>query len=123
MRLVMAIILLIGSAIFAAGCLPSQQNPTQADLRANDTPARVPAIVHAAGDDDEATLPELIHALADKDPAVRLFAIRSLQERTGQTLDYRYYEAAEKRQAAIDRWHEWLQEHLAPSPITQETTD
>ena len=123
MRLVIPNIPLIVVALLTAGCLPSQQPPAKADLRANDTPARVPAIVHAAGDDDEATLPELVHALADKDPAVRLFAIRSLNERTGQTLDYRYYEAAEKRQAAIDRWHAWLQEHLAPSPITQENTD
>lgn len=122
MRLATHNIPLLG-VLFIAGCLPSQQPPTKADFRATDTPAKVPAIVNAADTDDEALLPELIHALSDKDAAVRLFAIQSLQERTGQTMDYRYYEAAEKRQAATDRWHQWLSDHLAPSPITQETTD
>jgi hypothetical protein len=118
MRLVMTNILLLAAVLFTVGCLPSQQPPAKADLRANDSPARIPAIVDAAGTDDEATLPELVHALTDKDPAIRLFAIRSLKERTGQTLDYRYYEGPDKRQAAIDRWYAWLADQgLASEPI------
>lgn len=118
-----ASILLLLSLTPLTGCLPSQQPPAKADFRATDTPAKVPAIVHASDPEDQASLPELIHALSDKDAAVRLFAIQSLQARTGQTLDYRYYEAADKRQAAIDRWHDWLKAYLAPEPITQETTE
>lgn len=86
-----------------------KQSPAVANLRATDTPARVPAIVRAADDSgDSAELAELVHALSDKDPAVRLFAIQSLQERTGQTMGYRYYEAYDKRQPATERWHAWL---------------
>lgn len=122
MRLLVGNILLLGMLV-TAGCLPSQQSPAKADFRATDTPSKVPAIVGAADTDDQAHLGELIHALADDDAAVRLFAIQSLQERTGQTLEFRYYESSDKRQAAIDRWHEWLGEYLAPAPITQETTE
>lgn len=122
MRLLCVNILLL-SLLALTGCLPSEQDPAKADLHAPDTLARVPAIVDAADTDDAATLAELVHALSDKDPAIRLFAIRSLKEQTGQTLDYRYYEAADKRQDAIDRWHDWLEEYLAPAAITQETTE
>ncbi|MFK7790546.1 MAG: HEAT repeat domain-containing protein [Phycisphaeraceae bacterium] len=122
MRLVLGQLLLVILLILSAACTPNQ-TPAKADFRATDTPARVPAIVSAADSDDAASLPELIHALADKDPAVRLFAIQSLQERTGETMGYQYYEAVEKRQAAIARWHAWLAEQVAPAPITTETTD
>jgi len=122
MRLVIEQLLLINLLLLAAGCSPTQ-TPAKADFRATDTVSKVPAIVNASESDDDASLPQLIHALSDKDPAVRLFAIQSLQERTGQTMDYRYYESPEKRQAATDRWHNWLADTLAPSPITQEPTD
>lgn len=123
MRLAIGQLLLVNLMLLAAGCLPSQQDPAAADFRANDTPSRVPAIVGAADSDAPEELAELVRALADKDPAVRLFAIQSLRQRTGQTLGYRYYEPSDKRQAAVDRWHAWLADTLAPSPITQETTD
>ena len=125
MRLVHVHLLLLGLPALI-GCLPSEQHPTQADLHATDTPARVPAIVNAAEDDEKATLRELVHALTDKDPAVRLFAIQSLEQRTGQTLDYRYYESAEKRQAATDRWHAWIEEDSSTklaTPGNEDTTD
>lgn len=106
--------LLIAVLLVAAGCSVNQA-PAKADFRATDTAARVPAIVSAADTEDEATLVELVHALSDDDPAVRLFAIQSLQERTGQTFGYRYYDSQDKRQAATDRWHQWLADHLGPA--------
>lgn len=118
MRSPIGYIPLLAVLLFAAGCLPSQQAPAKADFRAPDTTGRVPAIVGAANTDDQASLDELIHALSDQDAAVRLFAIRSLEERTGQTLGYRYYEAADKRQAAIDRWHAWLSDQGLSSEPT-----
>lgn len=120
-----AAILSLCGLLGLTGCLPSQQGPAKADFRANDTPSRVPAIVGAADAEDEDALLELIHALSDKDAAVRLFAIRSLEERTGQTHGYRYYEQPEQRQAAVDRWHEWLEgdtDRLA-TPGSKDTTD
>ncbi|MFN3166667.1 MAG: hypothetical protein ACE37H_06340 [Phycisphaeraceae bacterium] len=90
-----------------AGCSP-RQTPAKADLRATDTAGRVPALVDAAGRDDDRTLGELVRALSDDDAAVRLFAIQALNQRTGQTLGYRYYGSADDRRAAIARWHDWL---------------
>ena len=110
-------ILLLSVLLLAAGCLPSQQEPVKSDLRAADTPSRVPAIVSAADTDDQPTLTELVHALSDKDPAVRLFAIQSLQARTGQSFDYRYYDDKDKRQPAIDRWHDWLSDQGLSEPL------
>ncbi len=109
-------ILPIGVALLLPGCLPSQQAPAKADLRATDTAGRVPALVDAAGQDDARTLAELVRALSDEDPAVRLFAIQALDRRTGQTLGYRYYESADHRQAAAERWHRWLDEQDGPAP-------
>lgn len=125
MRLLPFHILLL-SMLLATGCLPSQQGPAKADFHATDTPSRVPAIVSAAEADDEATLEELVHALSDKDSAVRLFAIRSLQERTGETFSYRYYDPPERRQAATDRWHAWLKDPSTATlatPGDENTTD
>lgn len=100
--------LLSGFAVLAViGCSPKQA-PAKADLNATDTAGRVPALVAAAGQDDAATLAELVRALMDEDPAVRLFAIQGLNQRTGQTLGYRYYDAVDQRRAAAERWHDWL---------------
>lgn len=99
----------IGCVVVCGGCLPTQ-SPTRADLSATDTGSRVPAIVEAGrGDEpiDADTVSELIRALGDGDPAVRLFAIQSLQQRFGQTLDYRYYASPTDRDEAIGRWRVW----------------
>ena len=107
MRLVVGNILAL-AVLATAGCLPSEQAPAKADFRATDAAGRVPAIVDAAGRDDGQTLAELVHALSDDDPAVRLFAVQSLRERTGQRFGYRYYGQEDQRRAAAARWREWL---------------
>lgn len=117
----LALILSLVGLTGLCGCLPSQQGPAEADLRANDTPSRVPAIVHAAQTDDDKTLTELVQALSDKDPAVRLFAVRSLQERTGENFGYRYYDPPEKRQAATNQWHAYLNDPGATKPATTDS--
>lgn len=108
-------ILLTALMLGVAGCAPKQP-PTRADLRATNTPARVPALVNAADQDDERSLGELVHALSDDDPAVRLFAIQALNRRTGQTLGYRYYESADRRRVATRRWEDWLDQRSNPAP-------
>ena len=125
MKRVLATILLLG-VIPLAGCLPSSQPPAKTGFHAPDTVGRVPALVNAAESDDENALPELVRALSDEDAAVRLFAIRSLEQRTGQTLGYRYYDTDERRQDATARWHAWLQEQSDTRlalPPTEITTD
>jgi len=90
-----------------------QQAPIDGDLAAKDAPERIPALVEAAGNASDAELAELIHALLDDDAAVRLFAIQSLHERTGETLGYRYYAPAHERSAAAGRWRDWLENDRA----------
>lgn len=101
-------VMLVGVlALAVIGCTP-KQSPAKADLRATDTAGRVPALVDAADRNDDHTLGELVHALTDDDPAVRLFAIQALNQRTGQTLGYRYYDPPDRRSAAVARWQNWL---------------
>ena len=118
--------LLLAVLLLATGCLPSSQPPAKTGFHAPDTVGRVPALVNAADSDNENDLPELVRALSDEDAAVRLFAIRSLEQRTGQTLGYRYYDTDERRQDATARWHAWLQEQSDTRlalPPTENTTD
>ncbi len=113
-------LLLLIVVLLTIGCAP-KQSAVRADLRATDTAGRVPALFDAADQQDPQTLAELVHALMDEDPAVRLFAIQALQERTGQTLGYHYYDPAEPRRAATQRWHLWLdQQSGQSSPATAE---
>ena len=52
--------------------------------------------------------------------------IRSLEQRSGQSFGYRYYEQPEKRQPAVDRWHAWLKDQDAPQiarPTNEASTD
>ncbi|MGB0768213.1 MAG: hypothetical protein ACPGYV_10935 [Phycisphaeraceae bacterium] len=107
MRLRMSSILCL-SVVACAGCLPSEQPATRADLRATDTASRVPALVDAGDRDDPASLAELVRALSDKDPVIRLYAARALRERTGAAFDYRYYASSDERQQAIARWRDHL---------------
>jgi hypothetical protein len=68
---------------------------------------RLNAIVQAADQSDDASLCGLIQQLDSDDPAARLLAIRALEKRTGQTLDYRHDDPPWKRSQGVDRWMEW----------------
>lgn len=97
----------------AAGCT---QDPIRPDARAADPQSRIPALVGSARASDPDSLDQLIYALGDDDAAVRLFAIQSLKDRTGQDLGYRYYDPPEQRAQAQRRWRQWLNEQ--PDPAT-----
>jgi len=62
---------------------------------------------------DPRTIPDRIRLLDSDDPAVRLFAIRSLERLTGQTLGYDHAAPKPERSRAVDRWVEWLAEREA----------
>lgn len=113
-------LLLISAMGLHPACSP-KQSPTKADFRATDTGGRVPAIVTAAEADDPETIDELILALSDKDPAIRLFAIQSLNKRFGQTLGYRYYDSADKRNEAVAQWRDWLASKTDTTPTADIT--
>jgi hypothetical protein len=74
-----------------------------------DPQQRVEAILRAAKANDVDAYPYLITALSDPQPAVRFYASVALEEMTGETMGYRYYNPWAKRQEAIRRWRQWLE--------------
>ncbi len=88
-----------------AGCLP--------DPRVGfDSPApskRLDAIVQASELEDDESLVKLVEKLRSHAPAERMFAIRSLEKRTGTTLSYDHAAPHWQRVEAYNRWLDWLE--------------
>lgn len=89
-----------------SGCVP--------DVKPGfDSPApskRIDAIVDASGLEDDESLVKLVEKLRSFDPAERMFAIRSLEIRTGETLGYDHAAPDWQRLEAFNRWIEYLGE-------------
>ena len=89
-----------------------------------DSPApskRIDAIVDASTLEDDESLVELVKKLRSFDQAERMFAIRSLQIRTGETLGYNHGARHWQRVEAYDRWVEYLRERgIETSSIVRE---
>ena len=102
-----ACILLMGSiALWAmSGCITVEPG--------FDSPApskRLDAIVDASTLEDDESLVKLVEKLRSFDPAERMFAIRSLEIRTGKTLGYDHASPDWERIEAFGRWIEYLDE-------------
>jgi hypothetical protein len=69
--------------------------------------ARIAAITEADAKSDRSAIPHLIESLQNDDPVVRMAAIRTLQDMTGQTLGYQYWAGETERIAATRRWEQW----------------
>lgn len=88
-----------------AGCLPEPKVGF-------DSPApskRLDAIVQASELEDDESLVKLVEKLRSHAPAERMFAIRSLEKRTGTTLDYDHAAPHWQRVEAYNRWLDWLE--------------
>ena len=89
-----------------AGCLPDPKVGF-------DSPApskRLDAIVQASELNDDESLVNLVEMLRSHAPSERMFAIRSLEKRTGYTLDYHHAAPHWQRVAAYNRWLQYLQD-------------
>jgi hypothetical protein len=95
-----AVLLLTLSSGCAVGRGPAR-------FTSDDPVVKVPAITRAGEQKRKADLPKLVECLDDNDPAVRMFAIRSLQDLTGETLGYHYYDDDIARRPAVRRWREY----------------
>ena len=71
---------------------------------------KIPAMKKAVREQDRSVVPQLVEDLASDDPAVRFFAIRALEELTGRTFEFQYFEDEEVRKAALEQWKQWLSE-------------
>lgn len=95
-------ILVFGSV---SGCIPETK-------LGFDSPApskRLDAIVDASALEDTESLVKLVEKLRSFDPAERMFAIRSLEIRTGETLGYDHAAPDWQRIEAFSRWIEFLE--------------
>jgi len=77
-------------------------------IKNEDTDIKVLAIKKAAREKDKSAIPQLVEELSNDDPAVRFYAIEALEELTGQTMDYKYFEDEDGRKEAVDKWKTWL---------------
>ena len=77
-------------------------------ITSNDPGSKIPAIKKAADARATETAPQLVRSLESDDPAVRFFAIRALQDLTGETFGYSWYADDGKREAALKQWKSWL---------------
>lgn len=66
--------------------------------------AKLYAILDAARVNDRSAIPQLIEQLDCDDPVVRFAAINTLQQLTGETYGYRYYDDSFTRRESISRW-------------------
>lgn len=89
------------------GCIP-QSKP------GFDSPApskRLDAIISASALEDDESFIKLVEKLRSESPAERMLAIRSLQTRTGTTLEYNHAAPDWQRLQAYNRWIDYMHEH------------
>jgi hypothetical protein len=99
----MALVVALGSC--AAGCTAPHGPLVVTDP---DPSVKIPAIKKAVRKGDRGAARQLVTDLDSDDPAVRFYAINGLQRITGERFGYDYYADEQKRQPAVQRWHEWL---------------
>ncbi len=98
-------------------------SPEKASIVSDDPSLKIPAFKEAAAKHDESALQHLVKALNSDDAAVRLYAINTLREITGTTLDYRYYDDELQRLPALKRWQDWLAARQGTTqPATTQST-
>jgi len=90
----------------AGACFPRET----VSIGASDPMNSIPAIQAAARDKNYKAIPALVRQLDNDDPAIRFYVIGALHELTGQTFEYRYYDEAQQRKPAVDRWRQWVKE-------------
>ena len=89
-----------------SGCIPASKPGF-------DSPApsqRLDAIVGASDLEDDESLVKLVEKLRSQVPTERMFAIRSLEIRTGETLGYDHAAPQWERLEGFGRWIEYLRQ-------------
>ena len=114
-RSVVSFVVMAGATIIP-GCASAL--PVGFDEEAPD--GRIHAIVDAARSEDSARIADLIAQLDSDDPAVRMFAIRTLERLTNQTLGFHHADAPLDRDQAIKRWVLWLDSDTLPQSLAGE---
>ena len=106
-----AIVLLAVMLVCAYGCAGVGREP--ALITSKDPASKIPAIKKAVDARRTSTAPQLVRSLDSEDPAVRFYAIRGLQDLTGETFGYVWYGGDRERASAHQKWKLWLDEGSA----------
>ena len=94
-------------------------SPDKPSLASDDPALKIPAIRESARSHDQSAVAQLVKDLDSDDAAIRLYSIRGLQEITGNTFGYRYYDDEIQRKPALERWKQWLKQRgSATEPTT-----
>lgn len=99
--------LLAAGLACAPGCFGGGRGPIV--ITSNDPASKIPAIKNAVAARQTETVPLLVRSLESEDPAVRFYAIRGLQDLTGETFGYVWYAGERQRDPAITQWKSWLE--------------
>ena len=100
-----AVTLAIGIAAPAIGCSSGFGPRT---LSSPDPSSKIPAMKSAVDQNDKTSVPALVKDLDSDDPAVRFYANHALQELTGENFGFRYFGSDHEREAAAEKWRQWL---------------
>ena len=92
-------------AALAASCTAPRPPLT---VTHEDPGIKIPAIKKAVREKDKSVVPRLVEELSSDDPAVRFYAIEALEELTGETFGYQYFQDEDGRKPAIEKWKKWL---------------
>ena len=84
-----------------------------------DPSGKIPAMKKAAREHDLKVVRQLVKDLDSDDPAVRLFAIHTLHELTGQRYGYDYFADEVQRKPALSQWQQWLAQQEGTAPTTR----
>lgn len=106
--------------VLVSGCIPESKPGFDSPSPSK----RIDAIVDASGLEDDQSLVKLVMKLRSFAPAERMFAIRSLEIRTGETLGYKHGGHDWERIEAIGRWIEYLKDQgVETSELAQDKPD
>jgi hypothetical protein len=83
-------------------------------IKNEDVDLKVLAIKKAVREKDRSAVADLVRELENDDAAVRFYAIWALENLTGQTFGFDYYQDEPLRRPAVQKWQEWLKSNGSP---------
>jgi hypothetical protein len=98
----------------AGGCFLFGGGREPFSITSRDPASKIPAIKKAVNARESQTAQHLVKSLESDDPAVRFYAIRGLQDLTGETFGYVWYADDRCRRDALDKWRHWIDQNGSP---------
>jgi hypothetical protein len=77
-------------------------------VSSDDPSLKIPAIQQDVAKRNRGNEAQMVKDLDNDDPAVRFYSIQGLQRLTGQDFGYHYFDDADQRRPAVERWKAWL---------------